>query len=83
MSKEIKFTAEELESVSSIKSSFESLTFKFGQVELEIQNLELEKTKLKEELVLVKANESKTIANITTKYGDGTLDPESGVFISK
>jgi hypothetical protein len=50
---------------------------------LEIQNLELEKTKLKEELVLVKANESKTIANITTKYGDGTLDPESGVFISK
>ena len=83
MSKEIKFTPEEMASVSSIKSSFEELTFKFGQIELEIQNLELEKTKLKKEFVLVKANESKVIANITNKYGDGTLDPETGVFISK
>ena len=83
MSKEIKFTPEEMTSVSSIKSSFEELTFKFGQIELEIQNLELEKTKLKKEFVLLKANESKVIANITNKYGDGTLDPETGVFISK
>jgi len=83
MSKENKFTAEEMEAVSSIKTSFEELTFKFGQIELEIQNLELEKTKLREELVSVKANESKTIASITAKYGDGTLDPETGVFISK
>tara|TARA_R110000765_G_scaffold124690_2_gene222111 strand:- start:6 stop:257 length:252 start_codon:yes stop_codon:yes gene_type:complete len=83
MSKEIKFTAEEMKEVSSIKSSFEELTFKFGQVELEIQNLELEKSKLREELVLVKANESKTISSITAKYGDGTLDPETGVFIPK
>jgi len=83
MLKEIKFTPEEMTSVSSIKSSFEELTFKFGQLELEMQNLELEKTKLKEEFVLVKANESKVIANITAKYGDGTLDPETGVFISK
>ena len=83
MSKEIKFTPEEMKAVSSIKSSFEELTFKFGQIELEIQNLELEKTKLREELILVKANESKTIANITAKYGDGTLDPETGVFIAK
>tara|TARA_R110000765_G_scaffold404815_1_gene501200 strand:+ start:699 stop:950 length:252 start_codon:yes stop_codon:yes gene_type:complete len=83
MSKENKFTAEEMEAVSSIKASFESLTFRFGQVELEIQNLELEKSKLREELVLVKTNESKTIASITAKYGDGTLDPDTGVFISK
>jgi len=83
MSKENKFTTEEMKAVSSIKTSFEELTFKFGQIELEIQNLELEKTKLREELVLVKANESKTIASITAKYGDGTLDPETGVFISK
>jgi len=83
MLKEIKFTPEEMTSVSSIKSSFEELTFKFGQIELEIQNLELEKTKLKKEFVLVKANESKVIADITAKYGDGTLDPETGVFISK
>jgi len=83
MLKEIKFTPEEMTSVSSIKSSFEELTFKFGQIELEMQNLELEKTKLKKEFVLVKANESKVIADITAKYGDGTLDPETGVFISK
>jgi len=83
MPKENKFTTEEMEAVSSIKTSFEELTFKFGQIELEIQNLELEKSKLREELVSVKANESKTIAGITTKYGDGTLDPETGVFISK
>ena len=83
MPKENKFTAEEMEAVSSIKTSFENLTFKFGQVELEIQNLELEKTKLKAELVAVKAKEAKTISGITTKYGDGTLDPETGVFIPK
>ena len=83
MTKEKKFTAEELEAVSSIKASFENLTFKFGQIELEIQNLELEKAELKEELILIKANESKTIAGITAKYGDGTLDPETGIFISK
>ena len=83
MSKEIKFTPEEIESVSSIKSLFEELTFKFGQIELEIQSLELEKKKLKEELVLVKVRESKTIASITDKYGDGTFNPETGVFISK
>ena len=83
MPKENKFTTEEMEAVSSIKASFENLTFKFGQVELEIQNLELEKTKLKAELVAVKEVESKTIAGITTKYGDGILDPDTGVFIPK
>jgi len=83
MSKENKFTEEEMKAVSSVKASFENLTFKFGQVELEIQNLELEKTKLREELISVKAIETKTIATITAKYGDGTLDPITGVFIPK
>ena len=83
MSKEIKFTEEELKDVSSIKESFESLTFKFGQIELEIQNLELEKKDLNAELIAIKAKESKIISAITTKYGDGTLDPQTGVFIAK
>lgn len=83
MSKEIKFTEEEMKDVSSIKESFENLTFKFGQIELEIQNLELEKKDLNAELIAIKAKESKIISAITTKYGDGTLDPQTGVFIAK
>jgi len=81
MSKEIKFTPEELKEVSAIKESFNQLTFKFGEIQMELQNLEIENQKLIEDLKSLRTNETSVIEKLTAKYGNGTLDPESGVFI--
>ena len=81
MSKEIKFTPEELKEVSAIKESFNQLTFKFGEIQMELQNLEIENQKLIEDLKSLRTNETSVIEKLTAKYGNGTLHPESGVFI--
>ena len=87
MAEEVKFTEEEIKQVKEIQDDYFGVQQKFGQIYLaklridnqEKQILEDEDTNLKE-LENVQDKESKFLKGITDKYGDGSLNPETGVF---
>ena len=83
MSKETKLTEEEMQSIKNTRNGFDEITVKFGQVEVEIANLSSTKEMLIKELSELKNTEREIVKNITDKYGDGELDINTGVFISK
>ena len=87
MPKEIKFTEDELKSVSDLQVKYNTVTNKFGQLaiaklnfEKQQESIEEEEFKVHEELESVRAEEQEVLTGITEKYGPGTLDPQTGVF---
>ncbi len=79
---EQKITPEELKSLKNIQDTQEALVLKFGELEFQIQNLELEKEKLVEQLESYKNKEKKLAEQLTEKYGKGTINVEKGTFQS-
>ncbi len=84
---QIKFTEEELKQVQDIQKSYADTTNKFGQLgiaklRLEQQEVSLEKEHkaLTETFNKIQDDEQKFLDTITEKYGQGTLNPETGVF---
>ena len=87
MPEEVKFTEEELKQVQEIQSQYLSIQSQFGQLkmaEIRHQNqatsLENEEEKIRKTLKDVQDNEQKFLDEITKKYGQGSLNPETGVF---
>jgi len=79
---EQKLTPEEIQEIKTIQETQEKLLNSFGEIEFQIQNLELQKEKLVEELESYK-NSEQTLANkLSQKYGNGTIDLEQGLFKS-
>mgnify|MGYP003155723099 CR=1 FL=1 len=88
MSEEIKFTEEELKRIEEIKAEYFNIQSDFGnlvltRIKIDEQLNELDRTEvsLKEKLASNEDTERAFIKDITSKYGDGTLNPETGVFI--
>ena len=84
---EAKFTEEELKQVQDIQLSYADVTNKFGQLSLaklrlnrQVQSLEAENSTLIETFNKIQEDEQKFLDTITEKYGQGTLNPETGVF---
>lgn len=88
MEEQIKFTEEELTGIKTIRDENTSLLLEFGQNELETYNLnirlkelETEKQNLQSKYHQLQQQERDLVQNLNTKYGAGTVDIESGVFI--
>ena len=80
MNNQIKLSQEELQSLKLLQEKQNQLVIKFGQLEYEIQNLELQKESTIDQLSELK-KEEKLIGNqLTEKYGNGSIDIESGFF---
>ena len=82
-----KFTEEELDKIKNIQSSYLGVQQAFGQ--LEVNRIRLEQqldstqqasSELREKFSEVQDNEQKFIEELNKKYGDGSLDLESGTF---
>jgi len=85
-----KLSNEELEELKSIQSKYLELTAQLGQVNLEkisltlaLQGIEEELSKLQGVFLELKELESKIQQAFTKKYGIGTVNLESGEFISE
>lgn len=79
---EQKLTTEEIEQIKTIQESQEKLVTGFGELEFQIQVLELQKEKLIEELEGYKNKEKELANQLSQKYGNGTINLEQGVFQS-
>ena len=84
---ETKFSADELKKIQEIQKSYADFTTQLGQVgiakiRLRDQEISLakEEDKLNTNFSKVQDDEQKFLDTITEKYGQGTLNPETGVF---
>ncbi len=79
---EQKLDPEEISEIKSTQETQEKLLNSFGELEFQIQTLELQKEKLVEQLEKYKTEEQNLANKLSTKYGNGTIDVEKGVFQS-
>ena len=82
-----KFSQEEMDKIKEIQSSYVGVQQAFGQLEVNRIRLEqqLDSTQqasvdLRTKFSEVQSDEQKFIEELNTKYGDGSLDLESGTF---
>jgi len=90
MTQSKKLSNEELEELKSIQTKYLELTAQLGQIHLEKINLTLalsgmddELSKLQAVFLELKEQESKVQQAFTKKYGMGSVNLESGEFISE
>jgi len=79
---EQKLTPEEVNEIKSIQETQEKLVTSFGELEFQIQTLELQKEKLVEQLETYKTKEKELANQLSQKYGNGTINIEEGIFQS-
>lgn len=87
MNEEIKFTQEELQSISDVQSQYQQVAVQLVQLKLAIANttkylkdLQAKEDELTEKIVGIGELERKTTQEIEAKYGRGELNIETGVF---
>ena len=87
MAKEVKFSDEEIKSLKELQQGYLTVQNKFGQVQiakitLQRQAEELGKTEqeVSKEFSELQEQEKSLVDQLTEKYGQGTLDPKTGVF---
>jgi hypothetical protein len=73
-------TTEELQSLKNIQQKRDKLTIDFGYIEVQIQELELQKEMLIEFLTQLKKEEEQISQEISGRYGKGSVDLNSGEF---
>ncbi len=75
-----KITQEELDELNKFRISNQQLIINFGQLEIEIQNLNFQKNYLINSLESLKKSESTFLNNLQKKYGDVNINPDTGEF---
>ena len=80
MPEEVKFTEEELTQVQNIQNSYQAVQNQFGQLKLTQIRLDKDEIILENSLKSIQDEEKKFLDGITEKYGQGSLNPETGVF---
>jgi hypothetical protein len=76
----ILLTQEEIDSLKSIQEQNNQLIANFGQLEIAIQSLELQKEQLIEALTTLKTKENDMGKTLQDKYGNGNINIETGEF---
>ena len=87
MADEIKFTDEELKSLSELSQGYQNIQTGFGQLRVQKILLEQQGEALEEAEVQMESDykdnqetERKLVQELNEKYGPGQLDPQTGVF---
>ena len=77
---QIKLSEEEIQTLSQLQSDQQTLINSFGEVEMQIQLAEIKKDSLVEALTSLRNKEEEIGKTLQDKYGNGTIDLESGLF---
>jgi DUF1009 family protein len=73
-------TQEEIQSLKSFKEEQIDVVALLGNIEYQIQLLDIQKQKLKEEIQNQIQKQNKYAENLQQKYGEGNIDLEKGEF---
>ena len=87
MSEPVKFTEEEMSGVKDIQKQFFDIQRQFGQIAMarlrlqeQLDNLDQSESDLVDQFNKNKEKENKFLDGTTKKYGEGSLNPETGEF---
>ena len=80
MEETITLTEQELNDLKTIQEQGNQLMMKFGEIEMSIQILELQKYRLVESLQELKEKETTYGQILQDKYGNGNINTETGEF---
>ena len=87
MSEEVKFTEDEIKQVETIQKSYFDVQTKFGQLgvarlrlQQQLDNLDSQEVELHNNFNTIQDNEKTFLNGITEKYGEGSLNPDTGIF---
>tara|TARA_B100000963_G_C22489212_1_gene608450 strand:- start:87 stop:344 length:258 start_codon:yes stop_codon:yes gene_type:complete len=72
---------EEISKLKGLRQNFTDLTTTIGNIEIQIMNLEIQKDKLKENLLNLQKEESVLAKKLEDKYGEGSISLDSGEFL--
>jgi len=73
-----KLTEQEIQDIQNLQQQQNGLIENFGQLEYQIQLLELQKEKLVDQLEPLRTKETKLVNDLNEKYGNGTINIENG-----
>ena len=79
----VKITDQELTELNRIRDLYTEAQFAFGQLYISRRQLDANETALNEAYRKLQADEQKLLDTIVEKYGEGNLDPKTGVFTKK
>ena len=89
MSQETKFTEEELKQVKEIQDNYFNIQNRFGQITLakirleqQLDVLDNQEEGLHKEFSDIQEKEKTFLNGVTEKYGEGSLNPDTGIFTS-
>jgi len=77
---ETKFTEEEIKQLQQIQQSYVAIQAQFGQLKMNQIRIDNQEDNLCDSLISLQDEEKKFLDGITKKYGQGSLNPETGVF---
>jgi hypothetical protein len=80
MSEQIQLSQEELDNIKQLQATQQNLISRFGQVEYQLQVLEAQKDELVTSLARLQEEETSLGKLLTEKYGNGSIDLDSGLF---
>ena len=87
MAEEIKFSEEELQSLSELSQGYQNIQSAFGQVRVQrilaqqqMDNLDEADARMDSDYTDLQQKERDLVEQLNEKYGPGTLDPQTGVF---
>ena len=76
----VKFTPQEIEELNSFQKTMNTLVFRLGQIQVTKIQIKEQETILKEALKKQQQEEKKLADKLSKKYGQGSLDVETGTF---
>ena len=87
MSEEVKFTKEELDSINNFQGRYAQVRNDFGDISLskislnnQLEELDKVKEEAQNNLKKIQTEERNFLDELNKKYGEGNLNPETGVF---
>jgi|TARA_R110002074_G_scaffold330028_1_gene500569 predicted nucleic acid-binding Zn-ribbon protein len=88
MSEEIKFTEEEMTKIKDFQNEYSNIQGEFGQsniarltLEDRLNDLMKKEEEIRKKFFDLQGKEKKFLEETTSKYGEGNLNPETGVFV--
>tara|TARA_R110001606_G_scaffold345246_1_gene494138 strand:- start:49 stop:303 length:255 start_codon:yes stop_codon:yes gene_type:complete len=81
MAKEVKFTEEELGQLKTLRTRYADISHELGQLALNQHAINKRKSTLENDVDGIQDSERILAADLKTKYGEGSIDIDTGVFI--
>ena len=74
------FTSEEISSINQLRQAIETATYQFGQIKINQIKLDEQEDILKKQLSSLENQEKELARQLTSKYGKGSIDLDTGTF---